>query len=126
MHERTAPNHIHVLLCTCTTYHSQRSIGNRVTRKPGVIGHYMHLGPLAPVHYLNTFPKVTSYWLTTIVMTSDLALELSIEQLIGALNKKLFVGCARVPSATPQMSRTLVATLTIEVRLQELEGSLEY
>ena len=59
-------------------------------------------------------------------MTSDPALELSVEQLIGALNKKLFMECARVPPVTPQMSRAQVATLTAEVRLQELEGSLEY
>ena len=63
--------------------------------------------------------------LATTAMTPDATLELSIEQLIGALNKKLLIECARVGLAMPPMSRTLVATLTAEVRYQELEGSLE-
>ena len=58
-------------------------------------------------------------------MTPDATLELFIKQLIRALNKKLFMECARVGSAMPPMSRTLVATLTTEVRYKELEGSLE-
>jgi len=44
----------------------------------------------------------------------DAVLELSIEQLIRALNKKLFAECARVQSAIPT-SRVLVATLASEV-----------
>ena len=63
--------------------------------------------------------------LITTVMTPDAILELSIEQLIRALNKKLFMEYTRVGLAMPPMSRTLVATLAAEVRCQELEGSLE-
>jgi len=48
-------------------------------------------------------------------MTPDATLELSIGQLIGALNKKLFMECARVQSAMPPMSRALATTLTTEV-----------
>ena len=49
-------------------------------------------------------------------MALDAALELSVEQLISALNKKLFMECARVQSAMPTISRALVAKLTTEVR----------
>ena len=59
-------------------------------------------------------------------MMPDPAPELSIEQLIGALNKKLFMEYIRVRSAMPPISRALVATLTAEVRPQELKGTLEY
>jgi len=58
-------------------------------------------------------------------MTPDAALELSIEQLVGTLNKKLFMECTRVQSAMPPASRALVVTLTHEVRSQELKGNLE-
>jgi len=54
----------------------------------------------------------------------DATIELSVEQLIGALNKKLFAECAQVQSAMSAMSRTLVATLTAEVRSQESRGNL--
>ena len=59
-------------------------------------------------------------------MSPDAALELSIEQLIATLNKKLFAECTRVQSAMPPTSRALVATSTAEVRLQELKANLEY
>ena len=49
-------------------------------------------------------------------MTPDAALELSIEQLINALNKKLFMECSRVHSEMQPMSRALVTTLSAEVR----------
>ena len=45
------------------------------------------------------------------MIVPDATLELSIEQLVGALNKKLFMECAQVQSAMPPMSRALVATL---------------
>jgi hypothetical protein len=53
-------------------------------------------------------------------MTPDITLELSIEQLISALNMKLFMECARVRPApqTLQISRDLVAMLTAEVRFR--------
>ena len=54
-------------------------------------------------------------------MTIDAALELSVEQLISALNKKIFMECTRVQSMTAPTSRALVATLTAEVRLDELK-----
>ena len=60
------------------------------------------------------------------MIVPDATLELSVEQLIGALNKKLFVECAQVQSAMPPMSRTLVATLTAGVRSQEPRGNLRY
>ena len=59
--------------------------------------------------------------MSTPTMTHDVALDLSIEQLIGALNKKPFMECARVRSAMPPMSRILMAILTAEVRYQELK-----
>ena len=57
----------------------------------------------------------------SVIMTPDAALELSVEQLIDTLNKKLSIECTRVQSAMPPTSRALVATLTAEVRAQELE-----
>lgn len=45
-------------------------------------------------------------------MTPDAILELSIEQLIGALNKKLFMEYSRVQSV---MSRSQSVTLAAEV-----------
>ena len=53
-------------------------------------------------------------------MALEAALELSIEQLISALNKKIFMECTRVQSVMPPTSRALVATLTTEVRSSEL------
>jgi len=49
----------------------------------------------------------------------DAALELSIEQLIGALNKKLFVECAGVQSMMLPTSPSLVAKLASEVWSRE-------
>ena len=56
-------------------------------------------------------------------MTSDAALELSLEQLITALSKKLFGECARIRSTMPPPSRSLVATLTTEVGTQKPKGN---
>jgi hypothetical protein len=54
----------------------------------------------------------------------DATLELSIEQLIGALNKKIFMECSQ--AAMPPISRALVASMTDEVRAQKLvEGNLK-
>ena len=50
--------------------------------------------------------------------------ELSLEQLIAALNKKLFAECARVQLAMPPMSRALVAMLATEVRSLKSKGNL--
>ena len=58
------------------------------------------------------------------MIVPDATLELSIEQLVGALNKKLFTECAQVQSAMPPMSRAQVATLTAEVHSQEPRGNL--
>ena len=55
------------------------------------------------------------------IMTLDPVLELSVEQLVRALNKKLLMECTRVQSAVPSPSPTSVATLTVEVRPNELE-----
>jgi len=51
----------------------------------------------------------------------DTVLELSVEQLVTALNKKLLMECTRVQSAVPPPSRAFVATLTAEVRPNERE-----
>jgi len=48
-------------------------------------------------------------------------LDLSVEQLVKALNEKLLVECARLQSAVPPPSRALVAALTVEVRSSERE-----
>jgi len=63
---------------------------------------------------------------TTTTMMSGTALELSVEQLIGALDKKLFMESTRVQSAMPPMSRAQVTTLTAEVQPQEPRGNLRY
>ena len=57
--------------------------------------------------------------LTVTIMSPDPILELSVEQLIKALNKKLFTECARIQSTVPPASRALVATLAAEVRSNE-------
>ena len=56
-------------------------------------------------------------------MPPDATLELSLEQLITALDKKLFGECARRRSTLPPTSRTLVAAFTAEVRFRERKGS---
>jgi len=56
-------------------------------------------------------------------MALDVALELSVEQLISALNKKLSIEFTGVRSKVPPVSRTLVAALTAEVRSGELKIS---
>jgi len=59
-------------------------------------------------------------------MVPDAALELSVEQLISALNKKLFMECTQVQAGMPPIPRAPVATLTAEVRSQDLKRDLEY
>jgi len=49
-------------------------------------------------------------------MAADATLELSIEQLISALDKKLFIECEQVQSEMSLISRALVPTLTVKVR----------
>ena len=48
-------------------------------------------------------------------MALDSVLKLSVEQLIRALNKKLFTECTKVQSTVPPASSALVATLRAEV-----------
>ena len=55
----------------------------------------------------------------TTAMTLDAALSLSVEQLITALNKKIFMECTRVQSTISPISRALVPGLTAEVRSSE-------
>ena len=55
-------------------------------------------------------------------MALDVALELSVEQLISALNEKLFTEFASVRSKVPPASRTSVAGLTAKVRSGELKA----
>jgi len=56
-------------------------------------------------------------------MAPDATFELSIEQLITALDRKLLMECGQIQSAMPPMSRALVATLAKKVRSQKLKGS---
>jgi len=56
------------------------------------------------------------YQLPATIMVPDAALELSVEQLISALNKKLFMECTQVQAGIPPMSRALVATLTTQAQ----------
>ena len=70
-------------------------------------------------------PTATDYQLTATMMVPDAALELSIEQLISALNKKLFMEYAQVQSEISPTSRVPVATLTAEVQSQDLKRDLE-
>jgi len=59
-------------------------------------------------------------------MVPDAALELSVEQLISALNKKLFMEYTQVQAGIPPIPRARVATFTAEVRSQDLKRDLEY
>ena len=52
-------------------------------------------------------------------MSLDPVLELSVEQLIKALNEKLFIECKRVQLAMPPISRGLATKLASEVRSNE-------
>ena len=59
-------------------------------------------------------------------MTPDVVLELaveelSVEQLISALNKKLFIELTTVQSKVPPASRTFTAASTAEVRSDKLK-----
>jgi len=54
-------------------------------------------------------------------MALDAALELSVEQLVSALNKKIFMECTRVQLTAAPATRTLVAALAAEVWHGELE-----
>ena len=65
----------------------------------------------------------TASILTT--MNPEVALELSVEQLISALNKELFMEYTRAQSAISPTSRAPVATLSAEVRSQESKVNLE-
>ena len=60
------------------------------------------------------------------MMVPDAALDLSLGQLIGALDKKLFMECERVQSMLLPTSRALVVTLTTEVRSRDPKENLEY
>ena len=60
---------------------------------------------------------------TTTVMTPDATLELSLEQLISALDKKLFGECARIRSTIPLAPRTMAAAFTAQVRFRERKGN---
>ena len=53
--------------------------------------------------------------LVAVTMSLDSVLELSVEQLIKALNEKLFMECKRVQLTIPPISRGLVTKLTSEV-----------
>ena len=64
--------------------------------------------------------------MTTAIMTLDSVLELSVEQLIRALNKKPFMEYTGVQSRVPPTSRALVATLTAEVRSSGRCGSSSF
>ena len=65
------------------------------------------------------------YQSTATMMVPDAALELSVEQLISALNKKLFMECTRVQREMPPTSRALVATLTAEVCSRDPKENFE-
>ena len=54
-------------------------------------------------------------------MAFDIAQELSVEQLISTLNKKLFLELTNVQSKMPPVSRTSVPTLAAEVRSGEIK-----
>jgi len=56
-------------------------------------------------------------------MALDVALELSVEQLISALNKKFSIEFTGIRSKVPPVSRTSVAALIAEVRSGELKTS---
>ena len=56
-------------------------------------------------------------------MTPDAVPEFSLEQLISALDKKLFGECTRIRSTMPPSSRSLVVTLAKEVCSQRPRGN---
>jgi len=70
-------------------------------------------------------PTAADYRLTATMIVPNAALELSVEQLMSALDRKLFMEYARVQTAMPPMSLALVATLGAEVQSQDLKSNLE-
>ena len=52
-------------------------------------------------------------------MIPDIVFELSVEQLIGVLNKKLSMEFTRVQTSMPHVARALVAELAAEVRTEQ-------
>ena len=67
---------------------------------------------------LRNFPRWYPTCFTSLlstIMVPDVALELSLDQLISALDKKLFMEFTRVQAAMPPMSHALVAKLATEV-----------
>ena len=71
-------------------------------------------------------PTAAGYKLTATMMVPDAALELSVEQLISALDNKLFMEYARVQAEMPPMSQAPVAKLTAEVQFQDLKKDSEF
>ena len=53
------------------------------------------------------------------IMSLDSVLKLSVEQLIRALNERLFVECKRVELSVPPVSHASVTKFTSEVRSNE-------
>ena len=68
---------------------------------------------------METVAGVTVFATTTMSLNS--VLELSVEQLIGALNEKLFMECKRIQFAMPPITRALVTKLASEVRSSKLQ-----
>lgn len=75
---------------------------------------------LVGANHCDTLPKATT------TMTPDAALELSVEQLIDALNQKLFMECTQARAAMPPRSRALAATLTAKVRSRILQQNFGF
>ena len=78
-------------------------------------------GSIGVCHRITRFTRLISD-----IMAPDTALELSIEQLIGALNEKLFMECERVQAAMPPVSRALVAKLSAKVQYRGLKVNLRH
>jgi len=57
--------------------------------------------------------------LASTAMIPDIVFELSLEQLISVLNKKLSMECTRVQTSMPHVSRALVAGFAAEVRTEQ-------
>ena len=75
------------------------------------------IADLLAVSLLKLWRGVTVF--VAVIMSLDPGLELSVEQLIKALNEKLFMECKRMELAIPSISRGLAAKLASEVRSNE-------
>jgi len=101
--------------------HNPMYLYNRSARISFVVQVGRKLGDVANLPRVNYRPHAPTVETVTTAMAFDAALELSVEQLVSVLNKKIFMECARIQLTAAPTTRTSVAALTAEVRHGEPE-----